>query len=351
MKNIIQPSAPWLDTNAMRIEAHGGTMYYENGTYYWIGEDKSHTAKKGKIWTWGVKCYSSRDLCSWKDEGHIVFPEPDDSKSLFHPNRRLDRPHLIFNPATRKYVLWLKYCDKSHFSVLTADHILGPYTLVEPFLQPGGFRCGDFDLAADETTGEAYLYFESNHDSLHVVRLNSTYTGTEGAFTPIFTNQKPPYTREGVAHFRRNGKHYLITSGMTGYVPNPSEIAVSDSWTGPFKILGDPCVNDASSATFNSQSSCVFQIHGTDTFVMMADRWVPYYEVTAEKYAAIARAISAHSDKSVKASLRDMITMLKSPMMGSADTSQANYVWLPFIWEDDFPKLCWKEQWTPNLDG
>ena len=37
-------------------------MYYEDGVYYWLGEDKSHTGKKGRIWTWGIKLYASRDL-------------------------------------------------------------------------------------------------------------------------------------------------------------------------------------------------------------------------------------------------------------------------------------------------
>ena len=44
-----------------------------------------------------------------------------------------------------------------------------------------------------------------------------------------------------------------ITSGMMGYIPNPSEAAVShDGMTG-YRIQGNPHVDDASSASFNSQ--------------------------------------------------------------------------------------------------
>ena len=95
MEKYIKPGEVWLDTKGERIEAHGGSMFYEEGTYYWYGEDKSHTRKKGKTWTWGVKCYSSQDLVNWKDLGHIIEPVTDDKKSLFYPERRLDRPHII----------------------------------------------------------------------------------------------------------------------------------------------------------------------------------------------------------------------------------------------------------------
>lgn len=329
MSDYIRPGQVWLDTKGERIQAHGASMFYENGKYYWYGEDKSHTRKKGKLWTWGIKCYSSENLVNWEDLGHIIEPRPDDQSSLFHPNRRMDRPHILKNEKTGKYVLWLKFCDKAHFSVLTADSLLGPYTLITEVLRPYDKKCGDFDLAVDPADGQGYIWFEADHDSILAAKLNESYTDVTGEPSVFYSGLKPPLSREDVAHFMRSGKHYLITSGMTGYVPNPSEIAVSDSWSGPFRVLGDPCADDKSSATFNSQPSCVFEIRGTDKLVMMADRWVPDYVMTKERYDSIYRAIYSRYDKSVKGSLKDMINMLKSPMMGSADTSVANYVWLP----------------------
>lgn len=346
VRNAFFPGQLWTDTDGNAIEAHGGTMYQENGVYYWVGEDKSHTTKKGKIWTWGIRLYSSTDLYNWKSEGHIISPEPDDKKSIFHPNRRLDRPHLLKNPRTGKYVLWVKYCDKNHYAVLTADQVTGPYTLVDPFLQPYGHESGDFDLALDEKSGDAYIYFEADHKTLLVAKLNAEFTNVTGEPSIVYDVIRPPLTREGPAHFIRNGKHYLITSGMTGYVPNPTEICVSDSFTGPFTVLGDPCIDDSSSATFNSQPSHVVYHAPSDTYFMMADRWVPEFVVTKEIYDTLYRGISSRFDKSVKASMKDMLFLAKSPLMGSADTSKARYVWLPFTWEGDFPRLSWKEKWT-----
>lgn len=40
-----------LDTEGKRIQAHGAGMIYENGTYYWYGENKEFTTGKDEIWT------------------------------------------------------------------------------------------------------------------------------------------------------------------------------------------------------------------------------------------------------------------------------------------------------------
>ena len=348
MQTHIYPGEVWMDTNGKRIEAHGGSIFCEEGFYYWYGEDKSHTRKKGKTWTWGVKCYRSADLVNWEDLGHIVKPMPDDKDSLFHPNRRLDRPHIVKNEKTGKYVLWLKYCDKAHFAILTADALLGPYTMVNPFFQPYGRKAGDFDLAVDADTGEGYLYVELDHKEVVVCRLTENYMGVTDEQAVIYTGLNPPFSREGVTHFTHGGRHYLLTSGMTGYIPNPSEIAVADDFMGPFTVLGNPHMDDESSASFNSQASCAFPIAGTEKIIIMADRWVPEYVMTKEKYENFVRAIYSRYDKKYKASLKDMLTMMTSPMMGGADTSIANYVWLPVEWERDMPRIYWRRQWNPD---
>lgn len=349
--DAIYPGRVWLDTKKERIQAHGAGMFYENGIYYWYGEDKSHTRKKGKLWTWGIRCYASKDLCNWKDLGHIIELEPENKESIFHPNRRMDRPHIIKNQKTGKYVLWLKYCDKAHFAILTSDSLLGPYYLENAFFQPYGRKAGDFDLAVDEATGKGYLYVELDHKDVVVCRLTEDYLDVTMEQAAAYTGLKPPFAREGVTHFVHHGKHYLLTSGMTGYVPNPSEIAMAEDFMGPFRVLGNPHMQDESSASFNSQASFAFRIGGTEQIVVMADRWVPEYVMTKEKYDSFVRAIYSRYDKSLKASVKDMLAMLRSPMMGSANTSIADYVWLPVSFEGDMPRLYWKESWKPGEYG
>lgn len=71
MYDAFYPGQVWLDTEGKRIQAHGGSVIYIDDTYYWYGENKEKTDGKNGIWHWGVRCYSSKDLYNWKDEGLI----------------------------------------------------------------------------------------------------------------------------------------------------------------------------------------------------------------------------------------------------------------------------------------
>ena len=51
MYDSFTPGRVWLDTNGNRIQAHGGSVIYINGTYYWYGENKEKTDGKNGILT------------------------------------------------------------------------------------------------------------------------------------------------------------------------------------------------------------------------------------------------------------------------------------------------------------
>lgn len=84
-QDAIYPGKPWLDENGHRIQAHGGAIFYENGTYYWYGEDKTHSLgyPQTSIWTWGIHAYQSIDLCNWSDLGLIIAPDLTNPDSAF----------------------------------------------------------------------------------------------------------------------------------------------------------------------------------------------------------------------------------------------------------------------------
>lgn len=348
MNHSIKPGKPWMDTNGNRIQAHGGAIFYENDTYYWYGENKEKTDGKNKIWTWGVRCYSSKDLYNWTDEGLIIEPVTDDKKSHLHPNNYLDRPHILKNEKTGKYVCWLKFSGKiGCFGIMTADHLMGPYTMVRDDFRPYGKGVGDFDLAVDEETKKAYVYFEYEHHGVAAMELTEDYIGVTGAPVLLYEGLKPPFTREGVTLFTRNGLHYLLTSGMTGYIPNPSEVATFHEWKGKIEIQGNPHRNDESLASFNSQVSAVFRHpKKEDLYIVLADRWVPDYIVTRERYEWLKRVIASNYDKSYKAGILEKLKLAKTPMLGSANTSVSDYVWLPMRFEGDRAVIEWRDEWT-----
>lgn len=338
------PGRVWLDTTGKPIQAHGGSMLFQEGMYYWVGENKEFTDGKNGIWTYGVRCYRSRDLYNWEDCGLIIPPELENDRSPLHPTSYLDRPHIIYNRRTGKYVCWLKIMEKGGGqteTVLTADDILGPYTIVRTGLRPLNMSAGDFDLSV-APDGKAYYYFERVHSETICADLTEDYTDVTGYYSTHFPHIAPPYVREATAHFTRRGKHYLITSGTTGYLPNPSELAIADSWHGPFTVLGNPHPDDPSHTSFHSQVSCVFKVQGKrDLYIAMADRWVPdHMDWEYDKYRQVfeSRFIP---DWNGKLDFDPSVYTLDTAI----NTSQATYVWLPFRFEGDMGYLDWHDEW------
>jgi len=100
----LRPGKTWLDTKGKRIQAHGGSVFHKDGIYYWYGENKEKSVKGSVIWHWGVRCYASKDLYNWEDKGLLIPPQPDDPNSPLYPSVCLDRPHILYNEKTKKYV-------------------------------------------------------------------------------------------------------------------------------------------------------------------------------------------------------------------------------------------------------
>ncbi len=355
------PGQPWLDTNGNRIQAHGGSVLYEDGVYYWYGENKEKTDGKNGIWHWGVRCYRSRDLYNWEDCGIIIPPEPEDENSPLHPSACMDRPHILHNKQTGKYVCWLKIMNRDGTqasTVLTADRLLGPYTKVRQGLRPLNMSAGDFDLAA-APDGKGYYYFERVHSETICADLTADYTDVTGYYSTHFPHKCPPFVREATAHFTRNFKHYLITSGTTGYFPNSSQVAVADSWHGPFTVLGDPHPDDPSRTSYHSQISSVFKVHGKkDLYIAVADRWLP--GLTCLDYEDYADNFEAAFDPSCGKKLDWARLMEKVRICGvefvpgqKDNTSIADYVWLPLRFaepDEAHPNgmvyVDWRDQWS-----
>lgn len=342
MYHSFLPGQVWLDTEGKRIQAHGGSVIYIDGVYYWYGENKEKTDGKSNIWHWGVRCYASKDLYNWEDKGLIIEPDLDNPKSALHPASWTDRPHIIYNRFTRKYVCWLKVMSKEwtqSMTILTADDFLGPYTIVREGLRPLNMDSGDFDLAV-ASDGKAYYYFERVHSETICADLTEDYTNVTGYYSTHFPRLSPPYVREATAHFYREGKHYLVTSGTTGYLPNPSEIAIADTWHGPYRELGNPHPKDQSQTSYHSQISSVFKVEGKkDLYIAVADRWIPdKMDYKYEEYKAIF-------ERNFDPAYSGPKTLGKFGEDSERNTSIANYVWLPFRFDGCRAYLDWKDEW------
>ena len=110
----------WLDDEGNVINASDGGILYSEGVYYWYGLElralpAAAKGMGGQQTTTGVVMYSSKDLYNWHREG-IVLACSEDPKSELYAPMRFERPKIVYNKRTKKYVLWC------HYVGYTGDH-------------------------------------------------------------------------------------------------------------------------------------------------------------------------------------------------------------------------------------
>lgn len=303
----------WLDTAGNPLNAHGAGMLYHDGKYYLYGEYKKGKTILPEWATWecyrtdvtGVSCYSSPDLENWTFEGIVLPAVPDDPDHDLHPSKVLERPKVVYNAKTGKFVMWahVESADysKAAAGVAISDSPTGPFTYIGSF-RPNDAMSRDQTVFVDDD-GKAYQFASSeNNQTLYINELSDDYLRPTGRFTRNFIGQ----SREAPAVFKKDGKYYMLSSGCTGWDPNQAELAVADSIMGEWKVLGNPCTGKDADKTFYAQSTYVQPVIGKkNCYIAMFDRW------------------------------------------NKKDLENSRYVWLPISFDNGTITIPWRESWSP----
>lgn len=349
-KGEIRSGELWPDNHGVHVNAHGGGILYHRGTYYWFGEHKAENTSNAMV---GVTCYSSKNLTDWKNEG-VALAVSDEQGSDIEKGCILERPKVIYNAKTRKFVMWFHLELKglgyraARAGVAVADKVTGPYHFLRsqrvnayryPLnvtesekaamakLQPkdyaewwtpkwrraiekGLFLQRDLStgqMARDQTVyvdddGKAYHIFSSEDNlTLQIAELSEDYTFHTGRFVRVAAGGQ----NEAPAIFKKDGTYWMITSGCTGWEPNKARMFSARDIMGPWKQHESPCVGPKADLTFGGQSTYVLKVEGRcDAFIFMADIWRP-----------------------------------KHP-------SDARYIWLPIDFKNGLPVVEWRDEWT-----
>lgn len=354
-----RPGEIWKDNKGVHINAHGGGILFYDNTYYWFGEHKVE-GKQGNVAQVGVHCYSSQDLYNWADEG-ISLEVSEDPESDIVRGSIIERPKVIYNKQTKKFVMWfhLELKGKSYTTarsgVAISDYPTGPYTFIksgrinpgiypvnslelhqEPFADKiknvthyegilqseseegkvrfhpdtintiardlkDGQMARDMTLFVDDDGKAYFIYSSETNTTLHVAELTEDYLSHTGKYVRVFVNRY----MEAPAVFKKDNLYYMMASDCTGWKPNPARSAVAPFIWGPWTELGNPAEGIDANITFNSQSTFILPVNGKkDAFIYMGDRWNPQ------------------------------------------DAIDGRYIWLPIDFEDKKFKIRWKDEWT-----
>ena len=96
----------------------------------------------------------------------------------------------------------------------------------------------------------------------------------------MITFPAPTHTRIDAAHEReapaivyRDGYYYIVTSGLSGWAPNQARAFRTKRLLDQWEDIGDPCINDETHTTFNTQSTYAFRVEGRkEEYIVMFER-------------------------------------------------------------------------------
>lgn len=355
---MFKPGEIWPDLDGNPINAHGGGMLHHEGVYWWFGEHKT-AGEGGNRANVGVGVYSSTNLTDWHNEG-IALAVEDDPASEITRGCILERPKVLFNAATGKFVMWFHLEPKdagyegARSGVAVSDSPAGPYRFLhslrpnagvwplnipEELKRPldaeesaaldslglggapfpwypknicfrrdfeGGQMARDMTLFLDDDGSGWHIYASENNGTLHISRLSEDFTRPAGEYVRIF----PGRFHEAPAIMKKDGRYFLFSSDCTGWTPNTARLCVADSLFGPWEELGNPCLGPGASIAncFESQPTFILPVAGKPgAFIFMADRWRP----------------------------RNAI--------------DGRYVWLPILFRHGVPVVEWHDAWDFSM--
>ncbi len=245
------------------LHAHGGGVIKVGSYYYWFGE---HRADDNTFQY--VDAYRSTDLKNWEFRNHVLTR----SSASELASANIERPKVMYNAATGKFVMWMHKEGSSDYSearaaVAVSDTVDGNYTYRGSFRPLGQHMSRDITVFTD-TDGTGYMVSAANENyDLHIYRLTADYT----AIDSLVANPWPGGHREAPALFKRGSVYFMLTSGATGWSPNQQQYATATSLAGPWSAMK----NIGDSTAYGSQTAYVLPVQGSagTGYLYMGDRW------------------------------------------------------------------------------
>ena len=264
---------PRCDVTGEIIDAHDGCLQFFGGRYYLYGTAYGKTA--GYSINNRFRVYSSPDLMHWIFEGELLKAPP--SGTYY-------RPYVVFNPHTRKYVLWYNWYPKlwdGQTGAAVSDTPVGPFQIMNADVQltQAKQRPGDGSLFVDDDGTGYYIYtvIYENH-SIRVEKLSPDFLSSAGKVSAVLADGS-----EAPVMFRRHDIYYALFDYCCCFCPQGSgaRVYTAHSPLGPFteqsNINRAPVTGNGfpGKPTVSAQQTWVAQIPtptGT-AYLWMGDSW------------------------------------------------------------------------------
>lgn len=252
----------WTDTDGNTVQAHAPGFIYMDGRWYMVGEDRSHPFHPD------VNLYSSDDLVHWQFERKII--ENGVTTPKLGRSRMIERPKLLRNPRTGKFVVWCHYESSNYAASETAcfecDSVNGAYQLVWSG-RPLDIKSRDCNVFVDNDGTAYFISTTEENQHLGLFRLSEDYH-MAASHTQLFPHQR----REAPAIVRVGDTYFMFSSACTGWAPNQCKMSYTTDLTKGWSPLTD--IGDETA--FRSQAAAILTIRGSrqTTYLYVGDRWM-----------------------------------------------------------------------------
>jgi len=259
----ITNATQFTDTTGAVVHAHGGGMIKVGSYYYLFGENRNadNTFK-------AISVYRSTDLKTWEFRNNALTQSSATELQVAN----IERPKVIYNSTTGKYVMWMHKengtdYNEARAAVAVSNTVDGTYTYLSSFRPPDGTTSRDQSVFKDDD-GKAYQITSSaGNADLRIYRLNADYTG----YDTLVANPWSGTYREAPAMFKRNGVYFLLSSANSGWSPNQQRYATATNIAGPWSAMTDV----GNQTGYGSQTTYVQPIQGTSgtAYLYLSVRW------------------------------------------------------------------------------
>lgn len=268
-----QPT-PKLDTAGQQLDAHEGTIVYDSGLYWMIG----NTYGCGYQWvhqasTWcGYRTYSSPDLVNWTNRGATFNPLATYWQSLCAGMGCFDA-RLIHDAAAGQWRMWFNaYNSRSGYVVMSAPSPAGPWRLMPtPNLAVGNNNPGRGNGAGGlflDSNGVGYLVYTAwTSDGTDVIEKLDPHLVTGSG---VHTHVVGAVSAEAPSLFRAADGTYAITYDSPGCAwcgGVGTSYATSPGALGPWTMRGS-----ISPLSCNGQASAQVAVL-PGVVLWMSDQW------------------------------------------------------------------------------
>jgi hypothetical protein len=214
----ITNATQFRDTSGNIVHAHGGGVLKVGNYYYWFGENRNpnNTFR-------AVSVYRSTDLMNWEFRNNVLTQSSAAELNVAN----IERPKVIYNSSTGRYVMWMHKENGSDYgearaAVASSATVDGTYTYHGSFRPLGQYMSRDITLYNDNGTAYMISAADENYD-LNLYRLTSDYLGISSLVGNFWNDAH----REAPALFKRGSVYFMLTSAATGWTPNQARYATA----------------------------------------------------------------------------------------------------------------------------